>query len=102
MKKYYYNDFLIRKSNNDYSFAFCSFDESKKSIKVYSCHGSLELARIDFKREATRLDQALQSWKKVLDAPEEWSATSIEEARAFYTRIKRDLDTLSIIKLEAR
>ena len=102
MKKYYYNDYLIRKSNNDYSFAVCSFDESKNSIKVYSCHSSLKLARKKLIREATRMEQALQSWKYVLKDPQEHAHVTMEEAKAYYDQIEKNLDTLSIVKLEAR
>ena len=103
MKKYYYNDYLIRKSKRDYSYAVCSVNEADKKVIVYSCHSSLELAKVSLKRESERIDYALQSWKKMLDAPEEWlSIGSIEVAKAYYESTKKNLDNLRIVKIEAR
>lgn len=103
MKKYYYNDYLIRTSNRDYSYAVCSVNEADKKVIVYSCHSSLELAKVSLKRESERIGYALQSWKKVLDAPEEWlSIASIEVAKAYYDITKKNLDNLRIVKIEAR
>ena len=103
MKKYYYKDYLIRKSNRDYSYAVCSVNEADKKVLVYSCHSSLELAKVSLKRESEHIGYALQNCKKVLDAPEAWlSIGSIESAKALYERLKKNLDNLRIVKIEAR
>lgn len=102
MKKYYYNDYLIRTSKRDYSYAVCSVNEVDKKVIVYSCSSTLELARVNLKRESERIAYALQSWKKVLDLPEGWGSTSIEIAKKYYERTKKNLDNLKIVKIEAR
>lgn len=103
MKKYYYNDYLIRRSKRDYSYAVCSVNEADKKVIVYSCHSSLELAKVSLKRESERISYALQSWKRVLDAPKVWlTMGSLEAAKAHYEIAKKNLDNLKIVKIEAR
>lgn len=98
MKKYYYNDFLIRKSDNVYTYAVGCIINNK--FKVYGCHRNLELATERFNATKTMLEKNYKSWLNVPEEDKKWFTEEVCEQHA--KSLKFQFDNLMIVKLELK
>ena len=98
MNKYYYNDFLVRKSDNLYTFAVGCVNNGK--LKVYGCHRNLELAEKKFNETKILLEKNYKSWLNISEENKKYFSEEECERRA--KSIKFQFDNLMIIKLELR
>ena len=98
MNKYYYKDFLVRKSDNLYTFAVGCVINGK--LKVYGCHSNLELAEKKFNETKILLEKNYKSWLNIPEEDKKYFSEEECERRA--KSIKFQFDNLMIIKLELR
>lgn len=96
MKKYYYNSFLIRKSDNEYAYAVGCVIGNK--FKVYGCHRNYELAVKRFIETKHMLEKNFNSWG-TKDAIEYFGKEFCDKK---FNNIKFQFDNLMLVKLEVK
>lgn len=98
MKKYYYNDFLIRRSDNNYTYATgCIVD---KKFKVYGCHSNYKLAVKRFNETKADLERVYKSWENVSE--EDKNFFGEEECIRNAKKYKYMFNNLMVVKLETK
>lgn len=98
MKKYYYNNFLVRKSDNDYAYAVgCIVGNN---LKLFGCHRNLDLATKRFNETKKDLERCYKSWENVPE--EDMKYFSVADCERNFKASKYLFDNLMIIKLEVR
>lgn len=96
MKKYYFNNILIRKSNNDYAYAVGCIIGDK--FKVFGCHRNLALAKTRFIETKRALERNYKSWA----TPDAIAYFGDTVCAKKFNSIKFQFDNLMIIKLEVK
>ena len=98
MKKYYFGNFLVRKSNNEYTHAVACIVNEK--LKVYGCHSNYQLAIKRFNETKADLERVYKSWENVSE--EDKKIFTPEECERNAKKYKYIFDNLMLIKLEVK
>ena len=95
MKKYYYNNFLICKSKNEYAYAVGCVIDNK--FKVFGCYRNYNLATKRFIETKRMLEKNYKLWS----SPVAIACFGNDACDKIFYNIKFQFDNLMLIKLEA-